>query len=181
MDERDDPTRPRHGEMVSVVPREHAVRRGPADGVRAEMVGERNDEHLPRLVRCDLGQHFVVHLDVPIPRCGDRADAEVLGVLTQTVGWRHDGREGDESQPRAGADERSSDLLPAAMLGGQDGRDQEAGQDEEHVDAQESAAELAIPEVIAEDGEDRHRPESVQRRPIGEPAAPEPGPWERDP
>ncbi len=84
--------------------------------------------------------------------------------------------QGRQQAPRP-ADVEAAQVRRAGARGGiqEQGGDEEAGQHEEDVDAEEAPRRPRQVCVIGEDGQDGDRAQPVQRRLIAEPAAPNPG------
>ena len=93
------------------------------------------------------------------------------------LGEPHHQGDGDEHQQQgreqaAGASQPEApepDAVPALVLGQEQSGDEEAGEDVEHVDAEEAATQPSDAEVEAEHQQDGDRPESVQAE---DPASP---------
>ena len=106
---------------------------------------------------------------------GKSVGAERREVLRRVP--QRSGKQGDyHHQERGGGDPRDPPLIeaqnreaPAIDLIGEQRRDQESRNDEEYVDADETAAEQRGIEMKRDDREDGDRPQAGDFRPIGSP------------
>ena len=130
---------------------QHRARRRVRGEVVGRLRGEADVGHVEG--RCD---HVEAHAAVVEPRQreprehGDHAEDQGRGGQ-QPAG---------PTRPEAG--ERH--VAVALHLGDQQAGDEEAGDHEEHVDADEAAAEQRQPHVVADDGDDRDRPQAFDVR-----------------
>ena len=110
-------------------------------------------------------------------RC-DGIGAELCGGVTIDEGRKHADndeheQQGGEQAPRAGEIEALEvDATGAVVLLDDEGRDEEARQDEEDIDAEESAAHPGEIAVVEQDAQDGQGPDAVEAREIAHLASP---------
>ena len=120
----------------------------------------------------------------PVGRVEERR-GDVAPQRCHRVGGEHGGQQRGEGENSEEGGQQSSGAVDVEALevqatglldlGQDDGRDQEAAEDEEHVDAQETAGHPGDISVVQQDGQDGDGPNTVETGDVSESAATVPG------